>query len=221
MPRGAPENHRRWSTYFNPETLPFWSVHLAAVVGVVVTGWSTSGALLALGSYTVRMFFITGVYHRYFSHRTYKTSRWFQALLAFLGETCAQKGPLWWAQKHRHHHKYSDKIQDTHSAFHEGFLWAHMGWILAPRDNATDTSKIKDLTRFSELVFLEKYWGVPPLLLAAGLYLAVAGTHCCGAGLSAQPCCGMGPFPLTLCPTSGAGAGSKPRIARGTTLCWR
>ena len=54
------------------------------------------------------MFGITGGYHRYFAHRSYKTSRVFQFVLAWLGCSALQKGPLWWAAHHREHHRYSD-----------------------------------------------------------------------------------------------------------------
>ena len=61
-----------------------------------------------------------GGYHRYFSHRSYKTSRVFQFLLAFFAMTSAQKGVLWWAAHHRHHHRYSDQEPDFHSPLQKG-----------------------------------------------------------------------------------------------------
>ena len=60
------------------------------------------------------MFALTGGYHRYFSHNSYKTSRVFQFLLAFTGGMSAQLGALWWAAHHRHHHLYSDTEKDIH-----------------------------------------------------------------------------------------------------------
>jgi fatty-acid desaturase len=39
---------------------------------------------------------VTIGYHRYLSHRSFKTSRVFQFVLAWLGCSAAQKGPLWW-----------------------------------------------------------------------------------------------------------------------------
>ncbi|HEY0191201.1 MAG TPA: hypothetical protein VGC42_08790, partial [Kofleriaceae bacterium] len=73
-------------TYFNALTIPYWGIHAAAIIGVVLTGFSWTGLGLCLGCYGVRMFFVTGAYHRYFSHRSYKTSRWFQFVLG-LGAT--------------------------------------------------------------------------------------------------------------------------------------
>src|ERR1700712_2382679 len=96
-------------------SLPFYAVHVVAVVGVFLVGFSWQGVALALALYYVRMFGVTGGYHRYFSHRTYRTSRAFQFFLAVLAQSSIQKGALWWAAHHRDHHKYSDTPKDPHS----------------------------------------------------------------------------------------------------------
>jgi stearoyl-CoA desaturase (delta-9 desaturase) len=142
----------RWAS-----NVPFWVVHAAAVVGVAVLGFSWSGVGFALAMYGVRMFAITGGYHRYFSHRAYKTSRAFQFALGLLGVTATQKGPLWWAAHHRRHHKYSDQPQDIHSPRQRGFIWSHFLWILVRRHNTADLSNVKDLTRYPELRFLDAH----------------------------------------------------------------
>jgi stearoyl-CoA desaturase (Delta-9 desaturase) len=136
---------------------PFWIVHIAAVVGVAMLGFSMTGLLLALGMYAIRIFAVTGVYHRYFSHRSYKTSRAFQFVLAVLGVTASQKGPLWWASHHRRHHKYSDQPEDIHSPRQRGFLYSHLLWILVKRHEKADLSNIKDLTRYPELRVLDRF----------------------------------------------------------------
>jgi stearoyl-CoA desaturase (delta-9 desaturase) len=120
--------------------------------------------------YVARMFFVTGAYHRYFSHKTYKTSRAFQFVLAFLAQTTAQKGALWWAAHHRHHHQYSDQPQDTHSVLQDGFWYSHMLWIFDPSTSATDYSRIPDLARYPELRFLNKYYLLPPIMLGAVIF---------------------------------------------------
>src|SRR3954469_18239458 len=132
------------------DDLPFWGVHVVAVVGAVVVGWSGGALAWLAGGYAVRMFAITAGYHRYFSHRTYKTSRPFQFVLALLGMSCAQQGPLWWAAHHRRHHKTSDTPDDLHSPRQRGFYYAHIGWIFANRQ-PTDLDKIRDLAKYPEL----------------------------------------------------------------------
>ena len=112
------------------------------------------------------MFAVTGVYHRYFSHRTFKTSRWFQFALAFLAQTSAQKGVLWWAAHHRHHHKHSDSDIDTHSPVTSSMFYAHLGWLFVNQNNATDFSKIKDFAKSPELRFLNWFGLMPAIVLA-------------------------------------------------------
>src|SRR5690349_7619785 len=93
--------------------LSFILIHLACLA-VLFTGVNTLGLVLCSATYFVRMFGITAGFHRYFAHRTYKTSRVFQFVLACLGCSALQKGPLWWAGHHRHHHRYSDTPQDLY-----------------------------------------------------------------------------------------------------------
>lgn len=149
---GAEADKPRWV-----ENIPFWGVHVAAVVGAIIVGWSWSAFWWLSITYCVRMFAITAGYHRYFSHRTYKTSRAFQFVLALLGMTTAQQGPLWWAAHHRRHHKYSDMPEDIHSPRQRGFIWSHCQWILAKRHKATDFDRIKDFAKYPELRFLNRY----------------------------------------------------------------
>jgi stearoyl-CoA desaturase (delta-9 desaturase) len=158
-------------TYLNALTIPFWGVHILAIVGIAILGFSWRGVALCIALYLPRMFFVTGAYHRYFSHRSYKTSRVFQFLLA-LGASCtAQKGPLWWAAHHRLHHKLSDEPGDLHSVIQSGFWWSHMGWILSRDLEGTDHSRIKDFAKYPELRWLDKYWMVPPVAVGTITFL--------------------------------------------------
>lgn len=146
---------------------PFVLIHLAPL-GLFWTGVSAREWMVCIALYFVRMFFITAVYHRYFSHRSYKMSRAFQFLMAVGGTTATQKGPLWWASHHRMHHKFSDLPGDIHSP-KDGRLWSHMGWILCHAHDDTEWRWMKDFAKFPELVWLNKYHLIPPLLLATSL----------------------------------------------------
>jgi stearoyl-CoA desaturase (Delta-9 desaturase) len=167
---------RSWTTYCNPGSLPFWGVHVAAVVGVVALGFSWTGLLLALALYVVRMFFVTAGYHRYFSHRSFKTSRAFQLVLAVGAQTALQRGVLWWASTHRHHHAHSDGPEDVHSPARDGFWWSHLGWQLDPESNKADPERVRDLSRFPELRLLDRWGHVPGIALAVALAL-IGGAH--------------------------------------------
>ena len=87
--------------------LGFILIHLICFTAIW-TGLGLKSLILCAVMFFVRKFGITGGFHRYFSHRSYKTSRVFQFILAFIGGAAAQKGALWWAAHHRHHHKHSD-----------------------------------------------------------------------------------------------------------------
>lgn len=150
-------------------TLPFVFLH-AGCLGVIWTGWSWFAVGAAVFLYFARMFAVTGFYHRYFSHRTFSTSRWFQFVLAVWGAACAQRGALWWAYTHRHHHQHSDEEHDKHSPRQHGFLWAHVGWITSARNFPTDYRRIKDLAKYPELVFLNRFDALVPALFALALF---------------------------------------------------
>jgi len=153
-----------------PAAIPFVLVHLACFAAIW-TGITTQAVVVGLALYFIRMWAITAGYHRYFSHRTYKTSRVFQFLLAFLGQSSAQRGVVWWSAVHRHHHLYSDTPHDVHSPRHHGFLYSHVGWIFNPSNGKPDYGTVKDLTRYPELVLLDKLTYTPAFVLAFGLWL--------------------------------------------------
>jgi len=157
--RNQPER-MEWS-----RLVPFIILHLGCL-GVFWTGASWVAVGTAVFLYFSRMFLITGFYHRYFSHKTFQISRAGQFIAAFLGLTCTQRGPLWWAWVHRHHHKHSDEEEDFHSPGVQGFFWAHVGWITSSCNFPTDYSRIKDLAKYPELVFLNRFDLIGPLFLA-------------------------------------------------------
>ena len=149
---------------------PFVALHLACL-GVLWVGMSATAVTTALTLYLVRMFAITAFYHRYFSHRSFRTSRFLQFSFALLGATAVQRGPLWWASHHRYHHAHSDRAADPHSPQRHGFLWSHCGWFLANESYATRRELVRDLARYPELLFLDRYDALAPLALATLLYL--------------------------------------------------
>ena len=152
-----------------PRTIPFIILHLGCL-GVIWVGVSPLAVWLAVGLYFFRMFAITGFLHRYFSHKTYSTSRAFQFVMALWCSLAVQRGALWWAYTHRHHHKHSDEEDDKHSPVVDGFWWAHIGWITSKKNFPTDYSKITDLAKYPELVFLNRFDTLIPILFAGSLY---------------------------------------------------
>ena len=159
---------RRFRRLHDLAAVVYWFIHASCLLVFFVTPTVTALTLcvLLLGT---RMLAITGGYHRYFSHRTYRTSRVFQFLIGLVGTMAVQKGPLWWAAGHRRHHQYSDLPGDMHSP-REGFIYSHYGWIFDPRWERTELERVRDLARFPELLWLNQWHAVPPLAMAVACY---------------------------------------------------
>ena len=153
-----------------PSTLPFVLIHLSCVAAFW-TGITWQAVAICITLYWLRMFGIGAGYHRYFSHRSYSTGRFFQFILAFLAQSSAQKSVLWWAAKHRHHHLHSDTQQDVHSPRHKGFVYSHLGWVFSRKHDATDLVKVADLASFPELRWLHKLEVMPAAVLAVLCFL--------------------------------------------------
>ena len=152
-------------------TLPFFAMHLACL-GVIWVGWSPVAVGTAIALYLVRMFAITGFYHRYFSHRSFRTSRVVQFIFAVIGASSVQRGPIWWAAHHRHHHATTEQEDDPHSPVHHGLWWSHTGWFLSRGHFRVQEERVRDLKRFPELRLLDRFDIAVPVLLALGLLLA-------------------------------------------------
>ena len=150
--------------------LPFILLHLACFT-VFFVGVSATALIIAVLLYALRMFAITGFYHRYFAHKAFKTSRFVQFIFAFLAASSAQRGPLWWASHHRHHHANSDKPDDSHSPVQRGFFWSHISWFLTNKNFNSKNERVKDLLIYPELKFLDRFDVIAPLFLAASLYV--------------------------------------------------
>ena len=129
--------------------------------------------LLALAAtlYLLRMFGVTAGYHRYFSHRAFRTNRLSQFLLAFLAQTSGQKGVLWWAARHREHHRLSDQESDAHSPVTKGFMYSHVGWVLSGAHDDFDAQTIADFGKYPELRFLDRYHWICPWALGVLTFL--------------------------------------------------
>jgi stearoyl-CoA desaturase (delta-9 desaturase) len=149
--------------------VPFALMHVMCLL-VIWVGVSFVAVAVAVALYLVRMFAVTGFYHRYFAHRSFKTSRVGQFVFAVLGASAVQRGPIWWAAHHRHHHAHSDQHNDVHSPARRGFIWSHMGWFLSKRYFVADMSQVRDLTRFRELRLLDRFDILVPVALAFGVF---------------------------------------------------
>jgi stearoyl-CoA desaturase (delta-9 desaturase) len=149
--------------------LPFIALHVGCL-GVLACGVSGIALAVCGGLYLLRMFAVTAFYHRYFAHRAFRTSRLLQFVFAFLGNTAAQRGPLWWASHHRKHHKHADTERDAHSPVQQGLVWSHMLWFTTRRNFPTDLKQVRDFARYPELRLLDRFDMIAPVVLVGALF---------------------------------------------------
>lgn len=147
---------------------PFIALHLACIAPIWI-GTSVIELTVAAASYVVRIFAITVFYHRCFSHRAFRAHRAVRFLFAFLGAAATQRGPLWWAAQHRQHHARADTDADPHCSG-RGFWWSHMLWFLCRANYSIPLYRVRDLARFPELAWLNRFDLVAPTVFAAGMF---------------------------------------------------
>ncbi len=145
------------------------AMHLGCL-GVFYTGVSTPAIIVLVSSYFVRGLGITGGYHRLLAHRSFKTSRVVQFLFALAGCQCLEGGPLWWVSHHRSHHRDTETDKDIHSPKTKGFWQSHMGWMMTNGAFEEKGANTRDLHRFPELKFLQRYYVWVVLVQIGGLY---------------------------------------------------
>jgi stearoyl-CoA desaturase (Delta-9 desaturase) len=154
----------------------FSFIHLLPF-GAFFSGVTLSSVVACLVLYFVRIFFITAGYHCYFSHRAFRAGRVIQLILALGAQSSGQGSALKWAATHRHHHATADSPADLHSPDQRGFWYSHMGWLFNQRYEHVTSSRPKYLTKFPELVWLDRYYYLPIVVLAvlAGVSLGWPG----------------------------------------------
>lgn len=127
------------------------------------------------------MYLISGLgitigYHRYFTHKSFKTSRFVQALLAISGSMAVEGSVLQWAAVHRSHHQHSDGDEDPHSPHTHGAgimnairgMWhAHVGWILSSKKRGHDRYVV-DLKKDRLVLWMSRLF---PLWVLLGLLI--------------------------------------------------
>jgi stearoyl-CoA desaturase (delta-9 desaturase) len=149
---------------------PLISVHLALLTLPLLEP-TVLAIVLALVVSRICGLGITAGFHRGLTHRSFRSGRIVQFLFAAAGCTALQKGPLWWASHHRLHHAHSDRPGDPHSPVVDGLWHGHMGWLFTSDLMHPDPRLVKDLAKYPELVWLDRLWMLPGLLLAAACFL--------------------------------------------------
>ena len=107
---------------------------LLALYGLFTTSFNLNTWLFAVVYYFLTGMGITAGYHRLWSHRSYEASLPVRLALLFFGSGAVEGSVRWWCRDHRAHHRYSDTEKDPY-AVHNGFWYAHIGWMLVKQDS--------------------------------------------------------------------------------------
>jgi stearoyl-CoA desaturase (delta-9 desaturase) len=176
----------------------------------IITGVATVLPFLALGAVCwqawadllhwsdvavfVVMYIATGMgvtvgFHRYFTHRSFKTSRPMRAVLAVLGSAAIEGPVISWVADHRKHHRFSDREGDPHSPHvgHgggwrgalAGLVHAHMGWLFIHTERGAKSRYAPDLLKDPIVCFVDRtflVWALGGLAMSFGLGWAIGGT---------------------------------------------
>lgn len=96
-------------------------------------------------------------FHRYYSHGAFKTSRWFESLVAYSCAASNQGAMSWWAGNHRYHHAHCDDQFDPHSPVTHSFIYSWLGWGYDPK-HANRSIKLK----YPEIRWLDRWCFLVP-----------------------------------------------------------
>lgn len=146
--------------------------HIAALGAFFTFSWENLAATVIL--WWIASSWGIGIsYHRMLTHRGFTSSKWMMRFLATCGTLGLQSGPISWVTTHRLHHAFSDTDKDPHNS-KKGFWWSHIGWIFkGTAQNQPEAVRQRyspDLLKDPYLRFIDKYYYVTTLILAAGLF---------------------------------------------------
>lgn len=165
---------------------PFTLIHLS-VLFVFAVRFSWLALVATAFTYLSLLIGSAAWMHRYFSHRSFKTGRVMQAVLAFWGGCASQRGALWWASHHRRHHAFAETEDDPHSPALVNFWHAHFAWVFEDEHQDANVKWVRDLARYPELRFLDRWYWLPPICFwSAAFGLGAAIGAITGAGAIAQ-----------------------------------
>jgi stearoyl-CoA desaturase (delta-9 desaturase) len=155
-------------------TIFFVLIHLGALAAFWQTTWGAIAVCVGLHVLCGGFGICVG-YHRLLTHRSFKTAKVVEYMMAICGALSMQGGPVEWVALHRKHHQHSDTPGDPHSAA-EGFWWSHMLWVLnVPKRQEMKAIALRyapDLHKQRFYRWLEPINYIVAIVVAVGLYLA-------------------------------------------------
>jgi stearoyl-CoA desaturase (delta-9 desaturase) len=180
-----------------------------AGLGLIFTGHASAWWLIA----TYVFWFIIGFngfsiwYHRYFAHRAFKTSKFWESVWGYLGMLCGRGTPINMIGLHMvEHHPNSDTVKDPHSPI-KGKFYSWVTWTEHHDFAATQVHPLlfrhifsNKFVKWISLNYFKVFWGTFLILLCLQWELAIIVMM--GAGVVQYHLEG---FVSTFCHTPGFG----------------
>lgn len=149
--------------------------HLLLLIGLPIYFiYATPSLSLILISFA--LFFITGLsitggYHRYYAHRTYRAHPIVESFLLFFGSMAGQGSALRWSYDHRLHHAYVDTDKDPYS-IKKGFWYAHFLWLFE-KPKAIDEKIVSDMVKNKLVMFQHRHFPLSMTVTNVVVWLGV------------------------------------------------
>jgi stearoyl-CoA desaturase (Delta-9 desaturase) len=163
------------------------------VVAAIVLLWNRAIGPLELSLmaclYVITALGVTLGFHRMFTHRAFKASRAFRAIVAVMGSMAVEGSVITWVADHRKHHAFTDIEGDPHSPHLAGpglvgaikGLWhAHIGWLFETVGTSERERFAPDLVKDRALQVVDKLFFV---WVALGLIIPFALGWVIGGGV--------------------------------------
>ena len=114
---------------------------------------------------------VSSGYHRYFAHRAFNASKWYEYYVLFLGTLTASGPLLGWVGVHRLHHNHTDTEDDPHSPRHQGVIPVLTSTF---KVKAIKHRVIKDLLRNKRVMWYYRNHMVIRLCTAVGAFVLLS-----------------------------------------------
>lgn len=156
---------------------------LCAALWIGAYGVSAADLGIFVAFYLFTGMGITVGYHRLFTHRSFHTSQWLEALFAIAGAMAGQGPVIRWAADHRRHHAHADGIGDAHSPQRSGsvagrLFYAHVGWLFGA-ERSVAKRYVPDLLKNRAVIIVDRLyflWMILSLVAPALLGLVLSGS---------------------------------------------
>jgi stearoyl-CoA desaturase (delta-9 desaturase) len=143
---------------------------MGSIIGIAYYGVSLSAmVLILLGYFLYGCLGIVITFHRFYTHKSYKTYPMLTKFFAVLGCLGGTGSPLAWVAIHINHHLKSDKTDDPHSPLHKGLKIFTLDYV-----NEVDVStkwRMRDLVVDPFHQFLHRYYFAINAVYSLALFL--------------------------------------------------